>query len=121
MNTRLYLKLALAGCLSCVLGACALAEPDEVDGDEPVTMSTEEDGMQSTAVNTGGGEEEDAVGCNGYGNWCLVKCSKSGNMQHVVGTWNQLNGACVTPGEAFCKSHKLGYRTHACWGYVNNN
>lgn len=113
--TKSLLALVFVGSLV----ACGEAEPAE---DEPVTMSTEEDGMQATAVDIGGGEEEDGVGCSGNGNnWCLVKCSKTGNTLHVVGSWNQLGGVCAAPGETFCHSHGLGYRTHACWGHINNN
>jgi hypothetical protein len=123
MNAVKYFKVVLAGCLSCFLGACIAAGPGEEGSDESVVVSTEEEGMNATAVDPGelGGEETDATGCTGYGNWCLAKCSKSGDTQHVVGKWNALGGVCATPAEAYCKQKGLGYRTHACWGYVNNN
>lgn len=122
MNTMSFIRVILTGCLSCLLGACIAAGPDEEGSDEPVVVSTEVENMQATAAaSEPGGEEMDAVGCNGTGNWCLAKCHQSGSTQHVVGKKGSLNGVCVTPAGAYCQQHDLGYLTHACWGYVNNN
>jgi hypothetical protein len=124
MNIMSHTRVLAFACMSYALGACAMVELDEADMSPAAGVSVQEEdedvASASEAISKPGGEGSDAVGCGGGQNWCLVKCSKTGSHLHVVGTWNQLGGACAGPGEKFCNSHKLGYRTSACWGYVNN-
>ena len=104
--------------MSCALGACVSAEVGEADSDEAAVSAEEtvpEVAPESLAPPGGG--ESNAVACDGTGNWCLAECSKTGDHLNIVGTRGQVGG-CVTSGETFCTSHKLGYRTHSCWGHL---
>lgn len=120
MNLIQYVRALAISCMSCALGACVMSAPGEADNDEAVVVSAEEGGPEATLQSLAqpGGGESNPVECGGNGNWCLVTCSKTGGHLNIVGSWGQLQGTCAGPGDAFCTSHNLGYRTHACWGHL---
>lgn len=93
---------------SFTLGACESPVTDGHEGDE-----------DSGDAETGEGEEALSYepGCGGGPrNWCLAKCRRTGDHLHVVGRWDDVGG-CPNAGEQFCRSKRLGYRTHTCWGH----
>jgi hypothetical protein len=54
------------------------------------------------------------------GNWCLVKCSASGETLHVIDAEPERGFAhCLFEADAWCIRHDLGRRTFACWGTPN--
>jgi hypothetical protein len=120
MNLITGVRALLVVCMSCALGACAMAEPDEADSEEAAVVSAEDKGPEVAPESFAppGGGESDAVACGGNGNWCLARCSKTGVQENIIGSKSQLGGTCAGPGETFCQSHGLGYRTHACWGHL---
>ena len=121
MNLIPYVKVLAVACMSCALGACVMAEPQEADADEAVAASAPEGDVASTteAIAQSGGGQSDAIACGGNAqNRCIVKCSKTGDNLYYVGSWGELGGVCAIPGEAYCQGKNLGYRTHACWGHL---
>jgi len=124
MRLSLSLRAALALCMSCALGAC-LAEPSETKPEETTTAEPSaastgevEEAASVEATAKAGGDGSDLLGCGGSQNWCLIRCSKSGSALIPLGPWGQFGGDCAAAGEAYCTSHKLGYRTFACWGHL---
>jgi len=120
MNLIPYVRALAFACLSSALGACVMAEPQEADSDDAVGASVPEEEIASTAeaIAQSGGDQSDAAGCGGtHTSRCFVKCSRTGDYLHYVGSWGQLGGVCATPGEMYCHAKNLGYRTSACWGH----
>ncbi len=124
MNLISYVRVFAVACMSCSLGACVMAEPQEGDTDEAVGASGPEGDVASTAeaIAQSGGGQSDAMACGGNAqNRCLATCSKKGDTLFYVGSRSELGGVCATPGEEYCHDHGFGYRTKSCWGYINNN
>lgn len=120
MNLIPYVKVLAVACMSCALGACVMAEPQEADTDEAVEASAPEGDVASTAeaIAQSGGDQSDVIACGGSKIRCIVKCSKTGDNLYYVGSWGELGGVCASPGELYCHAKNLGYRTHACWGHL---
>ena len=132
MNAIRTLSMLWAASLSCALAGCAVAVPEEGEDDPAIEESAGEESESALSEDAEDATSEvsseiqsepaEAMGCGGGQNYCLTKCSKTGDNQwHVAGYQSQMTTGCAAAGEAYCRSHHLGYRTHVCWGYVNNN
>ncbi|AKT38597.1 hypothetical protein [Chondromyces crocatus] len=132
MNAQKYLRALAAGCLSCVLAACAMATPEEegvmTDARNGSETGLQEDADEAGMVDDVATSEEaimidnnyDAIGCHSAGNYCVARCSRSGDSWQVVGHFQDISN-CLARSEQHCQAMRLGYRTQYCWGYVNSD
>ena len=114
------ISLAISAVFGCLLAACVVDAPDDTGAEElgidtpAESAALTAEGDVSDAVTAT--EEESNAWCGGN-DYCLARCSKTGDTWHVVGHWTKINyGQCTGKGDDFCKNKVLGHRTDSCWG-----